>query len=1341
VADVKILLVDDEETLLEISKLYIERMDENFHIQPVKSATEALKLLKKEPFDVIISDYQMPDIDGLKFLSILREQENDIPFIIFTGKGREEVAIQALNLGADYYLQKGGETETQFHELANLIRKLVNQKQAEKARLHLLNQQITINKLAVTLGESRDLNKIYKTIFQHIYSIMDADTFVVSFFDGKKKIISPGYALINRKVIDITIFPALPLDHPENQIRKKVIENNNFVYLEDLRKKGSKKREEPTGSGEYTKSAVYVPMKIGGEVIGIMEVHSYRANAYSQQDIELLAALANVAAVAIQNARLFNLQREINEQLRQEKERTQSFLDLIEVLILVLDKDGIVQRINRKGCELLGYTEEEVIGKNWFENFLSEEQQDKIKKRVRKIIAKREIQSRNINPVLTKDGTEIMISWKSSVLPEFIDGKECVLSTGVEITEEIVKETERLQEEEHYKYLAQMSDEGLIIVEKNKIRYINDNMRRILGLSPGEVNFDPLTFLCEEDQKRFLKVKDAIQKGGDFPKEFQYCIFSRNKVKKYLNSVILVVKMSGGYNRLYIRTKDITERKLAEKALEASERKYRITFDAFSDPMHVVDRNLRINIYNKAMKDWLAKLNLDITLDGKTVFEAFPFLPKKVHDEYDLVFRTGESHYSRDGVILKGKEVITETRKIPIIEKEKVTAVITIIRDVTKEAKIEKQLRENEKNLRLLFDNSSDGILILDSNDNIIEINEKAIEILSKTKEQIIETDFKGYLNKKAIKIFEDFKQILKTKKNATAELEITSDTNNKAIAEISGTEISKIKDKNVLQILIRDISQRKIAERNRLKYINNLRFLSTTAMDFIAHQGEEEIYTYICEKVSAILKGAVVLLFTVDNTKDKITIKYISPIGKPIKLLEKAIKREIIGLTVKLTPKMKEMIKGRGLFEIKENYAEIIKDYFPKKIVQNSLKTLKVKHIYAKCFRSNNETFSGINIFMRNGKKLEQNDLLETFLNQTSVALERLYTRMKLQLSEEQFRELIETMSDGLAIDDLKGNFVYVNPKFCEMLGYSPEEILGTKVIDFVDITESKISSHLRNGRLSSKSDGKSYEITWITKTGKKLPTLISPKNIYDTSGEIIGSFAVITDITEQKKFEYKLKEQQKLLQQQRDELESFATTIAHDLRGKMQVISLYNSLAEHEYSDKIADSIEEMTTFVEDLLFLARKGEALGKLTNVKLASLVEPLQAKIAKLEPKLEIECKKLPIVIADKIRLKQVFENLLMNVVKHAEATKLKIYSREDKGFHFITIEDNGKGIPAKIRKAIIESWKTNRYTSFGMLIIYKIVKAHGGDIVLESTEGKGTKITFSLPKKVKGGQE
>ena len=125
-----LLYVDDESSLLDITKLYMERSGE-FSVDTTTSAKEAIGMLVKRPYAAIISDYQMPGMDGIEFLKKVRTSGNTIPFILFTGRGREEIVIQALNEGADFYLQKGGEPKSQFIELAHQIRQAVQQRNAE----------------------------------------------------------------------------------------------------------------------------------------------------------------------------------------------------------------------------------------------------------------------------------------------------------------------------------------------------------------------------------------------------------------------------------------------------------------------------------------------------------------------------------------------------------------------------------------------------------------------------------------------------------------------------------------------------------------------------------------------------------------------------------------------------------------------------------------------------------------------------------------------------------------------------------------------------------------------------------------------------------------------------------------------------------------------------------------------------------------------------------------------------------------------------------------------------------------------------------------------------------
>lgn len=124
---IHVLLVDDEVGLLKVSKQCLE-MQGQFQVDTASSVDEAIEKMKKQTFDVLVSDYQMPEKDGLEFLETLRKNENNIPFIMFTGKGREEVAVKALNLGADQYLNKTGDPETVYGELEHAIQKTMEHK-------------------------------------------------------------------------------------------------------------------------------------------------------------------------------------------------------------------------------------------------------------------------------------------------------------------------------------------------------------------------------------------------------------------------------------------------------------------------------------------------------------------------------------------------------------------------------------------------------------------------------------------------------------------------------------------------------------------------------------------------------------------------------------------------------------------------------------------------------------------------------------------------------------------------------------------------------------------------------------------------------------------------------------------------------------------------------------------------------------------------------------------------------------------------------------------------------------------------------------------------------------
>jgi PAS domain S-box-containing protein len=131
---ISVLLVDDEQALLDITKIFLEK-DKDIKVTATSSAFDALTLMESDTFQAVVSDYEMPLMNGIDFLKSVKSRGDDTPVIIFTGRGREYVAIDALNNGAAFYLQKGSDVTVQYAELRNMIHQAVQRKQSEQALL------------------------------------------------------------------------------------------------------------------------------------------------------------------------------------------------------------------------------------------------------------------------------------------------------------------------------------------------------------------------------------------------------------------------------------------------------------------------------------------------------------------------------------------------------------------------------------------------------------------------------------------------------------------------------------------------------------------------------------------------------------------------------------------------------------------------------------------------------------------------------------------------------------------------------------------------------------------------------------------------------------------------------------------------------------------------------------------------------------------------------------------------------------------------------------------------------------------------------------------------------
>jgi len=162
----------------------------------------------------------------------------------------------------------------------------------------------------------------------------------------------------------------------------------------------------------------------------------------------------------------------------------------------------------------------------------------------------------------------------------------------------------------------------------------------------------------------------------------------------------------------------------------------------------------------------------------------------------------------------------------------------------------------------------------------------------------------------------------------------------------------------------------------------------------------------------------------------------------------------------------------------------------------------------------------------------------------------ERKIAEIELHASEEKYRLLVETMNDGLAVQDENGLLTYINDKFCEMIGYSKDELINRPANIFLDKDNQKTLKEQMIKR--RKGESRRYEIVWTSKNGRKIPTIISPQSLFDGEGHFQGSFAVITGIDELKRIEQELREREKELKIKTRNLEETNTALRVLLKSR---------------------------------------------------------------------------------------------------------------------------------------------------------------------------------------------
>jgi PAS domain S-box-containing protein len=364
----------------------------------------------------------------------------------------------------------------------------------------------------------------------------------------------------------------------------------------------------------------------------------------------------------------------------------------------------------------------------------------------------------------------------------------------------------------------------------------------------------------------------------------------------------------------------------------------------------------------------------------------------------------------------------------------------------------------------------------------------------------------------------------------------------------------------------------------------------------------------------------------------------------------------------------------------------------------------------------------------------------------------EKIQAEEALRESEARYRSLVETMNDGLLIQDEAGGISYVNERLCLILGYSRHEMLGHPLTDFLDEENRSI---LREQLIDRRKGADApYEITWRGEGERKVYTIMSPKSVFGADGHFKGSFVVITDITNRKRAEQALARQAAELVRSNAELEQFAYVASHDMQEPLRMIASYVQLLARRYKGRLDDDADEfiayavdgakrMQQMINDLLAYSRVGRRAEHFKTVECEDCLDWALMNLASLiaESSTVITRDPLPVVTACSGQLGQLFQNLVGNAIRFRAGSPPRIHvSTERKGDEWLfSVRDNGIGFDMKYADRIfmifqrLHGRQNYSGTGIGLAICRKIVERHGGRIWVESSPGKGTTFYFTIP--------
>jgi PAS domain S-box-containing protein len=369
-----------------------------------------------------------------------------------------------------------------------------------------------------------------------------------------------------------------------------------------------------------------------------------------------------------------------------------------------------------------------------------------------------------------------------------------------------------------------------------------------------------------------------------------------------------------------------------------------------------------------------------------------------------------------------------------------------------------------------------------------------------------------------------------------------------------------------------------------------------------------------------------------------------------------------------------------------------------------------------------------------------------------------------ELRDSEERYRRIVDTASEGIWLTDSAGAISFVNPKLLQLLGHDSAEMLGKPLIDFLAADDRAATLD----ELASRSASSRRELRLLRKGGGELWGSLSMAPILDASGEFVGGLGMVTDITERHQAESKraLLEAQLRESQKMEAIGTLAGGIAHDFNNILAVILGNVSLTQQQLDEahhaaqhlgQIEMAGVRARSLVQKILAFSRMQphalvtQPIRPLVEESIELLRSTLPASV-----ELDVQLGNAPLIVsADATQVQQILLNLCTNawhaldgsagrITIGLDAAELDAVATELLGvelmpgrYAHLWVRDTGSGMDAATRARVFEPFFTTKRigqgTGLGLSVVHGIVSAHHGAITVDSTPGRGSTFHLYFP--------